>query len=76
MRWKPQIFQNRPGRNPLKPLSPTGLVFTVRAEARTASGAAFVREAVARLSSDPGEIMVFYTWKVGKRRPAEDEDAS
>ena len=55
---------------------PTGLVFTVRAEARTASGAAFVREAVARLSSDPGEIMVFYTWKVGKRRPAEDEDAS
>ncbi len=48
-----------------------GRVYTVRSEARTPSGATFVREAVVRLTRKPDWPFQFLAWKQGKNTPAE-----
>ena len=72
------------GRTPLTPL--TGVrgyfslssrrVFTVRAEAHTESGAAFVREAVVRLTRDRDTPFRFLTWRQGRTTVIQDHEAN
>ena len=50
-------------------------MFTVRAEARTAGGGIFVRQAVVQLSGVPEQIVVFHAWKQGARQAPDEEES-
>ena len=51
---------------------PRGLVYSIRAEARSAGGSLFVREAVVQLTRLPSEPIRFRAWK-RYRTPAVEE---
>ena len=51
-------------------------VFAVRAKAHTENGAAFVREAVVRLTRDPDTPFRFLKWQQGRTRAIEDHEAN
>ncbi len=48
-------------------------IYTIRTEARTESGAIFVREAVVRLTRGPNQPFRFLAWKQGSRAAARPE---
>ncbi len=54
----------------------TSGIYTVRAEARTASKAVFVREAVIRapIPGDPKRPFAIYSWKQGNRTARDSDD--
>lgn len=51
-------------------------VFTVRAEAKTAGGGIFVRQAVVQLSGDHKQSVVFHTWKQGTRQAPDEQEST